>query len=64
MLSVTPIQVRLPDEERDALDNYRRAQQNPPSRASAARELIRRALSKHLHVAENVAAHQAHQRAV
>jgi hypothetical protein len=44
MPAVTPIQVRLPDEERDALDTYRREQQNPPSRARAARELIRRAL--------------------
>jgi hypothetical protein len=40
----TPVQVRLPDDERDALDKYRREQQNPPSRAQAARELIRRAL--------------------
>jgi hypothetical protein len=45
MLSVTPVQVRLPDEERNALDQYRRAQQNPPSRARAARELICLALA-------------------
>ena len=38
----TPIQVRLPDEERDMLDAFRRQQQNPPSRAQAAREFIRR----------------------
>jgi hypothetical protein len=44
MPTVTPIQVRLPDEERDALDAFRREQQNPPSRAQAARQLIRRAL--------------------
>ncbi|MDR3420137.1 MAG: hypothetical protein P4L80_02665 [Xanthobacteraceae bacterium] len=46
MPAVTPIQVRLPDEERDALDAYRREQQNPPSRAKAAREIIRRALNE------------------
>jgi hypothetical protein len=46
MPAVTPIQVRLPDEERDALDNYRREQRNPPSRAQAARELIRRSLGE------------------
>jgi hypothetical protein len=45
MPAVTPIQIRLPDEERDALDAYRREQQNPPSRAQAAREILRRALS-------------------
>jgi hypothetical protein len=45
MPAVTPIQLRLPDEERDALDAYRREQQNPPSRAQAAREILRRALS-------------------
>ena len=50
MLAKTPIQVRLAAEERDALDSYRREQQNPPSRAQAARELIRRALSKRLGV--------------
>ena len=43
----TPVQVRLQDDERDALDNYRRQQSNPPSRGQAARELIRRALSEH-----------------
>lgn len=59
MLSVTPVQVRLPDEECAALDDFRREQQNPPSRASAARELIRRALSEHLRAAEILAAHQA-----
>ncbi len=44
MAAKTPVQVRLVDGERDALDNYRREQPNPPSRAQAARELIRRAL--------------------
>ena len=46
MLAVTPITVRLADEECDALDAYRRGQQNPPSRAAAAREIIRRALNE------------------
>lgn len=46
--AVTPIQVRLPDEERSALDTYRREQENPPSRAKAARELIRQALHERL----------------
>jgi len=41
----TPVQVRLQDEEREALDSYRREQPNPPSRAAAARELIRYALN-------------------
>jgi hypothetical protein len=39
-----PIQVRLPNEECEALDAYRREQRNPPSRAQAARALISRAL--------------------
>jgi hypothetical protein len=42
----TPVQVRLQDEERDALDRYRREFFNPPTRGQAARELIRRALSQ------------------
>jgi hypothetical protein len=42
----TPVQVRLQDQERDALDQYRREFTNPPSRGQAARELIRRALSE------------------
>jgi hypothetical protein len=41
----TAVQVRLQDEERDALDRYRREFCNPPTRGQAARELIRRALS-------------------
>lgn len=45
MSSGTPVQVRLPDSERDALDRYRRRQLNPPSRARAARDLISRALA-------------------
>jgi hypothetical protein len=42
----TPVQVRLRDEERDALDDFRRKKPNPPSRGQAARELIRRALAQ------------------
>jgi hypothetical protein len=38
------VQVRLSDDERSALDNYRRQQDNPPSRRAAARQLLRRAL--------------------
>jgi hypothetical protein len=44
----TPVQVRLQDEERDALDRYRREFSNPPSRGQAARELIRCALNGRL----------------
>jgi hypothetical protein len=40
----TPIQVRFPDEELNALDSYRREQRNPPSRAQAIRELTRAGL--------------------
>jgi hypothetical protein len=42
----TPVQVRLQDDERDALDQYRREFLNPPSRGQAARDLIRRALNE------------------
>jgi len=42
----TPVQVRLPDEEREALDTYRREQRDPPSRAQALRDLARRALNE------------------
>jgi hypothetical protein len=45
MSAITLIQIRFHDAERDALDNYRRQQLNPPSRAQAARELIHRALT-------------------
>jgi hypothetical protein len=44
MSAISPIQIRLPDEERDALDAFRREQKNPPSRAQAAHQLILRAL--------------------
>ena len=40
----TPIQVRFPDEELNALDRYRREQRNPPSRAQAIRKLTRAGL--------------------
>jgi hypothetical protein len=40
----TPVQIRLADHDRDALDRYRRGHANPPSRAAAARELMREAL--------------------
>jgi hypothetical protein len=42
---VLAINVRLPADEKAALDSWRREQDNPPSRARAARELIRIALS-------------------
>jgi hypothetical protein len=41
MSAGTPIQVRFPDEELNALDRYRREQRNPPSRPQAIRELTR-----------------------
>jgi hypothetical protein len=42
----TPIQVRFPDEELNALDRYRRERRNPPSRAQAIRELTRAGLGE------------------
>jgi hypothetical protein len=39
-----PVQVRLQDDELCALDSYRRAKLNPPSRGRALRELARIAL--------------------
>lgn len=44
MSAGTPIQVRLPNEELDTLDRYRREQPNPPTRGRALRELARVAL--------------------
>jgi hypothetical protein len=44
MSANTPVQVRLPQEELDALDSYRRNQLNPPSRGRALRELASAAL--------------------
>ena len=43
-MTITPVQVRLREDEREALDQYRRQKLNPPTRAQAARELIRRVL--------------------
>jgi hypothetical protein len=40
----TPIQVRLQDEELQALDGYRPEKLNPPSRSRALRELANFAL--------------------
>jgi hypothetical protein len=42
----TPFQVRLQDQEREALDEYRRRFSNPPTRGQAARDLIRQALNE------------------
>jgi metal-responsive CopG/Arc/MetJ family transcriptional regulator len=53
LVATTPVQIRLPEDELGALDNYRREQKNPPSRAGAVRELIRRVLSEHKLVSEN-----------
>jgi hypothetical protein len=39
-----PVQVRFPADELSALDDYRRAQRNPPSRPQAVRELARAGL--------------------
>ena len=47
----TPVQLRLPDEELEALDHYRRKFSNPPSRGRAARELVRGALTEDGHSA-------------
>lgn len=46
MASGYPLQVRLEKDEVDAIDRYRRTQDNPPSRARAVRELIHLALTK------------------
>jgi hypothetical protein len=48
MSAGTAIQVRLPDEDREALDAWRRQQPNPPSRAQAVRALFRDALGLRL----------------
>ena len=44
MSAGTPVQVRLQDDELDALDRYRREKSNPPTRGRALRELTRVAL--------------------
>jgi hypothetical protein len=46
MAANTPIQVRFPADELSALDDYRRAQRDPPSRAQAIRELTRAGLGE------------------
>ena len=46
MADVTLVQLRIGDDERAALDSYRRQQSNPPSRPQAIRELLRRALGQ------------------
>jgi hypothetical protein len=53
MSAGTPVQVRLQDEECEALDSYRREQSNPPSRAAAVRELIRYAQNRRSSVGAN-----------
>jgi hypothetical protein len=57
MSAGTPVQVRLPDDELDALDSYRRTQKSPPSRAQAARELMRHALNERMSDGSNAAEH-------
>ena len=46
MGDVTPIQIRVQNDELAAIDAYRRNQSNPPTRPQAARELIRYALNQ------------------
>jgi hypothetical protein len=41
---LTCIQIRVPEGELGALDDYRREQRNPPSRARAVMDIVRRAL--------------------
>jgi hypothetical protein len=41
-MATIPLQVRFSDEDLAVLDAFRRSQQNPPSRASAVRQLFRR----------------------
>jgi hypothetical protein len=43
--ALTQVLLRLPENELDALDAYRREQKSPPSRNRAAEMLFRRALS-------------------
>jgi hypothetical protein len=44
MAEAIAVQVRLACAERIALDEFRRRQENPPSRPAAVRKLMRRAL--------------------
>jgi hypothetical protein len=46
MAEKTPIQVQFPDDELAAIDSYRRAQVNPPTRPQAIRNVLRNALSR------------------
>ena len=52
----TPVQLRLQENDRDLLDQYRREQSNPPSRAQAARELMLRALVDRMSDAQSASA--------
>jgi hypothetical protein len=45
MSSGIPVQIRLQEAQREALDQYRRSQLNPPSRAKAVLELMLHALN-------------------
>jgi metal-responsive CopG/Arc/MetJ family transcriptional regulator len=51
----TLVQVSLPASDLEALDAYRREQRNPPSRARAAKDLIRAALERRDGASECVA---------
>jgi dihydroorotase-like cyclic amidohydrolase len=44
MHDVTPIQIRFQTDELAAIDSYRRAKLNPPTRPQAIRELLRQVL--------------------
>jgi hypothetical protein len=55
-----PIQVRLQPHELEALDQYRREQRSPATRARTVRELACRALK--LHIKSDKALHQARAR--
>jgi hypothetical protein len=43
-MSNIPIQIRIPDKDCAALDEWRRSQANPPTRPEAIRQLLRKAL--------------------
>ena len=45
MASGTPVKTYLRDDELSRLDRFRREQKNPPTRGTAIRALIRKALS-------------------
>jgi hypothetical protein len=46
MAAGTPVQLRLPDDELNALDARRRKQSNPPTRSQELRKLLRPILLK------------------